>query len=166
MNKWDIRFLELAEHVSTWSKDPSTKVGAVLVSPDRRTIFHGYNGFPQGMSDDELIYDSRDQKYDRIVHAEMNAVLNATAPVRGFTCYTFPLPVCSRCCIHLIQSGISRIVVPAHVTNVDRWKDSFERAVDYCREAGVQLDIISLFNRKPTQPEYTAYRDRSSEAGH
>ena len=88
--KWDQRFLELAELVSTWSKDPSTKVGAVIVD-DSRIVSIVYNGFAKGMPDVAEHYENRDEKYSRIVHAEINAIVLAGAHVKGMTLYTFPL---------------------------------------------------------------------------
>ena len=75
-NKWDIRFLEMAKLVASWSKDPSTQVGAVAVR-NRTVIAQGYNGFPRGCDDHELYYLNKAIKYKRIVHAEMNAIYNA-----------------------------------------------------------------------------------------
>ena len=74
-NKWDKRFLEMAKVVSTWSKDPSTKVGTVAVR-NRTVIAQGYNGFPRGIKDDDR-YNDREIKYKFIVHSEMNAIYNA-----------------------------------------------------------------------------------------
>ena len=102
----------MAEHVSKWSRDPSTKCGAVIVRPDKSLASTGFNGFPRGMDDDEELYDNREVKYDRVIHAELNAILSAHEPVRGYTLYVWPLPTCSRCAVHVIQSGISRVVCP------------------------------------------------------
>jgi dCMP deaminase len=79
MNKWDKNFLELAKTVSTFSKDPSTQVGAVIVDDDKRVISIGYNGFPKGVRDDHRL-DNRELKYEMIVHAEANALLFANVP--------------------------------------------------------------------------------------
>src|SRR5690348_10005783 len=88
--KWDKRFLELAQLVAGWSKDPSTKTGAVIVSPERTIVAVGYNGFPKLMDDAPELYANREVKYSRIVHCEMNAVLNAGHRVDGSTLYTWP----------------------------------------------------------------------------
>ena len=76
-NKWDIRFLELAKHISGWSKDPSTKVGCVVVGEDREIRSTGFNGFPRGISDDNERLTDRNQKYPLICHAEENAIMHA-----------------------------------------------------------------------------------------
>jgi dCMP deaminase len=74
--KWDVRFLRLAHEVAKWSKDPSTKVGCILVK-DKKVISMGYNGFPAGISDDLSRLEDRSIKYEITVHAEVNAVTNA-----------------------------------------------------------------------------------------
>lgn len=133
---WDDRFLALAEHVAGWSKDPSTKVGAVIVSPDRRQITIGYNGFPQGIADDGRLLD-REEKYALVVHAELNAILNAPTRPAGATLYVWPLAPCSACAAAIIQSGIKRVVcLPARQ---DRWAASNHTAFQMFGEAGVEV---------------------------
>ena len=61
--KWDLRFLNLAQHIAEWSKDPSTKVGAIIASPDNKVISMGFNGFPQSMSDSAECLNNREEKY-------------------------------------------------------------------------------------------------------
>ena len=74
-DKWDKRFLELAKHISLWSKDPSTKVGCVVVGEDREIRSTGFNGFPRGIEDDDGRLSDRSQKYPLICHAEENAII-------------------------------------------------------------------------------------------
>lgn len=136
---WDARFMALAEHVAGWSKDPSTKVGAVIVSPDRRQLTTGYNGFPQGIADDARL-DDRDTKYALVVHAELNAILNAPTRPVGSTLYVWPLPPCSACAAAIIQSGIRRVVCPPSWQ--ERWARSNEQAAAMFAEAGVRMDTI------------------------
>ena len=81
-NKWDGRFVELASHIAKWSKDPSTKCGAVIVRSDKTIASVGYNGFPRGLDDSGKLYDNRSVKYDRVIHAEMNAILNASESLK------------------------------------------------------------------------------------
>jgi len=109
--KWDERFMALARHVAMWSKDPSMKVGAVIVDRKRRVIAMGYNGFPRGVEDSSERYNERATKYAHVVHAELNAVLNALGPVEGCTLYTTFEP-CTGCAKAIIQSGITRVVLP------------------------------------------------------
>ena len=141
MNKWDLNFLGLAANVSTWSLDPSTKVGAVIVDEDKRVVSVGYNGFPKGVKDNERLND-RVLKYQMVVHAEANAILFARGSVEGCTIYTFPFMPCSNCASLLIQSGIKKVVsVPS---TEKRWESNFNIAKDMFEEAGVSLEIINL----------------------
>jgi len=135
--KWDERFLLLAEHIKKWSKDPSTQTGAVIVRPDKTIASLGYNGFPRGMSDHPLLYEHRETKYSRVVHCEMNALLSATEPVRGYTLYTTGM-CCDRCAVHLIQAGIARFVWRADTEDMkSRWGEAFERVLGFYDEVGV-----------------------------
>jgi dCMP deaminase len=136
--KWDQRFLELSKLVASWSKDPSTQTGAVIVRPDRTIISVGYNGFPKGMEDTPELYANREVKYSRIVHCEMNAILNAQQSVQGCTLYTFPFASCDRCAVHMIQAGITTFVFPKLPTELEgRWKESVVKTKAYFEEAGV-----------------------------
>ena len=140
--KWDLRFLNMAKHISQWSKDPSTKCGAVIVAPNRSIVSLGYNGFPRGMLDDLSLYVDRQVKYDRVVHCEMNAILSATQPVTGCTLYTWPLLSCPRCAVHTIQAGIVRCVsVTVPHDKVRRWNPEIQKSLEYFREAGVEVQI-------------------------
>jgi len=112
--KWDIRFMRIAKEISTWSKDPSSQIGAVIVNDDRRILATGYNGFPRGIADTEERLSNREEKYPRIVHAELNSLMNALysgVSVKDATIYVYGLPVCSDCAKSVIQSGIKRVVV-------------------------------------------------------
>ena len=75
-SKWDVRFLELADHISSWSKDPSTKVGCIIVGADREIRSTGFNGFPRGIDDSEERLTDREEKYPLICHAEENAIMH------------------------------------------------------------------------------------------
>ena len=88
--EWDVYYLKMARLASTKSKDPSTQTGAVIVPPDRSFCSSGFNGSPQGMEDKSEWYLNRDEKYSRIVHCEINALIFAREPVRGYTLYTWP----------------------------------------------------------------------------
>ena len=136
---WDSRFLRIAEEVSTWSKDPSTKVGAVIVDNRNRVVSMGYNGFPQGVADDERL-DDREAKYKRIVHAEMNALLFSSKPVVDCRIYTYPLLPCPRCAGPLIQAGINMVICPKNTP--ERWSADFEISREILAEAGIFLREI------------------------
>ena len=140
MNKWDYKFLDLAGFISKWSRDPSTKVGAVITDTDNRIVSIGYNGFPKGIKDNERLK-NRNLKYEMIVHAEVNALLFANTSVEGCTIYTWPFMPCSRCASLVIQSGIKRVV---SMKNKDeRWDENFELSKKMFLESGVKLEIIS-----------------------
>jgi dCMP deaminase len=141
--KWDRRYLELARHIAGWSKDPSTQVGAVLVD-DLGRVTPGYNGFPRGLSDSAEIYGDRERKYQRVIHAEMNAILNAGS-ARGMTLYTSSFPPCSRCAAHVIQAGIKRVVYERTPEGIpDRWAADMAAALAMFSEAGVPVEAIQL----------------------
>jgi dCMP deaminase len=142
MDKWDERFLDMAELVASWSKDPSTKCGAVIVRPDKSVVSTGFNGFPRGCSDDDEVYGDRDLKLARVVHAELNALLAARESLEGYTIYTAQIPnigpSCDRCTAHIIQAGIKRIAYRATPVP-ERWKESIERGFQMYKEAGVEV---------------------------
>ena len=140
MQKWDNRFLDLAEHVAQWSKDPSTQVGAVLVSPDKSQVVHGYNGFPRGVWDDEAKYNNKEDKYKRVVHAELNAILNSPIRPVGWTLYISPLPPCTECTKAIIQSGIKRVVYVMKDKPNQKWLDEFQVSVNMLEQADVVLE--------------------------
>ena len=121
--KWDYRFLDLAEFISNWSKDPSTKVGAVITDRDNRIVSVGYNGFPKNIHDCPEMLNNRETKYNMIVHGEMNAILFANRSLVGCTLYTYPFIPCPRCSSMIIQSGITRVV--SYKNSIDRWEKDF-----------------------------------------
>lgn len=133
---WDRWFLGMAEYVSTASKDPSTKIGAVIVDSDRRIVSTGYNGFAKGVEDKEELLLDREKKYKLIVHGEMNAIVFAQRSLKGCTLYTTPLLPCSSCASVVIQSGITR-VVSWYVDN-PRWNESIRLSKEMFEEAGVE----------------------------
>jgi dCMP deaminase len=111
--KWDNRFLNLAYTVEQWSKDPSMKVGAVIVDSSNRVLGIGYNGFPRGVKDTEERYADRlGFKYPAVVHAEVNAILNSYVDLRGATLYCSTGVPCPDCAGPIIQAGITRVVFP------------------------------------------------------
>jgi dCMP deaminase len=142
---WDQRFLSMAKFVSEWSKDTSTKVGAVIVTPENVVTSIGYNGFAQAMPDVAAYYAKREEKLSRIVHAETNAIVLARKDVRDHTMYV-NLPSCDRCAVTIIQAGITRVVcIEATDPGVmERWQKDFEKARQYFEECGVTFDKVKL----------------------
>jgi len=145
--KWHKRYLDLAEHISTWSKDPSTKCGAVIVGKAQQILSVGYNGFPRGIDDHELRLNDRKFKYELMVHAEMNAIFNAAKSgicLEGTEIYVHGLPMCSECAKSIIQAGIVGVIM-RNYQNTDkgeRWKSSCQNARSMLNEAGVGVTII------------------------
>jgi len=140
LTKWDRRFLRIATEVSTWSKDPGTKVGCVIVN-NRRIIATGYNGFPQSISDNLERYTDRDYKLSVTVHAEANAILNAAkngTKVEGSTLYV-NFPPCTQCASSILQAGITQIICPNPEKAPERWRANFLTANNLFFEAGVQV---------------------------
>lgn len=127
--KWDARFLDLAKEVSTWSRDPSTRVGAIIVGDSNTVLGMGYNGAPRWADDDEIDLENREEKYKWTIHAEMNAIMDAMAKhgdISNSQIYTYPFHPCSHCAKHIIQAGIVRVVTTDFIP--ERWADDFEVA--------------------------------------
>lgn len=143
MDKWDVRFLELAEFISKWSKDPSTKAGAVIIDSNRRIISVGYNGLPKGISKEHRYLDDRKVKYAAILHAEHNALIFAKQDLRGCTLYTWPLSSCAHCTSMFIQADIERFVFPDTPHKIkDRWEWNIGIADRLRVEAGVAVTRV------------------------
>lgn len=134
--RWLTHFMEMCRLVASMSKDPSTKVGAVIIRPDRTVASTGYNGYPRNCNDDD--YMNRERKYQRIIHAEMNAILTAREPLNGYTLFSWPLPPCDRCIPHILQSGIRQLVVPS-LDATGRWAGPCVEAQAMAREAGISV---------------------------
>jgi len=143
-NKWDKRFLNLAKEVSTWSKDPSTQVGAVLVQ-GKHVVGLGYNGFAAGVEDTEERLHNRDLKYKLVVHAEVNAILMAGDKAKHATIYVYPafaIPcICHDCCKTAIQAGVKEVVgyhpSPEYQERAKRWQESIDLSRRMADEAGM-----------------------------
>lgn len=140
---WDARFLGIAHHVSSWSKDPSTKVGAVIVRPDRTVVSLGYNGFPRGTEDYHQLLNDRETKLRRTVHAEVNAILTAGEKLAGCTLYVTPLHPCASCAGIIIQSGIKRVVAQLAKQPKDSWAEDFKAATRMFKEASVEVALVT-----------------------
>ena len=140
LTEWDRRFLRIAYEVKSWSKDPSTKCGCVLVR-DRRVVSSGFNGLPANLSDSLDRYQNREFKLATIIHAEKNAIFNAAkngSLTEGTTAYV-TWPPCSQCASALIQAGVSKVVCPDPKTGPERWVSNFLLANDLLYEAGVKV---------------------------
>ena len=137
--KWHRRFLALSEQIATWSKDPSRGVGAVIVSANKQVVSTGFNGLPRGVEDRPERLE-RPVKYDLIVHAEMNAIIqcarNGVSPI-GCTLYSSFSP-CVQCAISISQSGITQVVTYALDEDDERWVESIGKAVTVFEETGIE----------------------------
>jgi dCMP deaminase len=144
---WTNRFFNLAQEYSTWSKDPSTKIGAIAVNPTtKRILSGGYNGFPRGMNDSEERLNDRTLKYLYVVHAEKNMIYNATLAgisLNESHVYVYGLPVCSECAKGLIQVGVKKIFIQeASILKSPFWHDSWNVSKAMFEECGVEVAVI------------------------
>ena len=142
---WGNKYIKLSKQISTWSKDPSTKVGAVVVGCDGQLLSQGYNGFPRGIKDSDERLNDRDRKYELVVHAEMNAIYNASlngVSLKDSTLYVYGLPICNECAKGIIQVGIKKVVAmrPPSV-DLDRWDESIKDAKAMFKECEVMYLI-------------------------
>ena len=138
--KWDNRFLELARVVSSWSKDPSTKVGAVIAD-NKHIVSVGFNGFPAHVEDREEWLANRETKLQLITHAEINAILNAARPVRGCTVYLYPIFPCPDCAKHLGAAGISRVVTRMGSDVTSKYLNTLETTKTVLQTMGIRFDV-------------------------
>lgn len=137
--KWDHRYLELAKHISTWSKDPSTQTGAVIVSLDNSIVGVGYNGLPKWVDDSPERLNNRELKYKLVVHCERNAIITAQRSLNSCTLYTYPFMSCAPCAGMVIQAGITRAV--SFVNDNPRWQEDFKLTQQMFKEARVELTL-------------------------
>ncbi len=141
--KWAVRFLDLADSIATWSKDPSRGVGAVIVSSMRQVLATGYNGLPRGVEDHPERLE-RPAKYDLIVHAEMNAIIqcarNGISPV-GATLYSSFSP-CIHCTLSIVQAGIQRVVTRSIAKGDAHWNESIDKSISMFAEVGIEYSVL------------------------
>lgn len=143
VDKWDVRFMRMACEISTWSKDPSTKVGCYVVR-DRLPLVHGYNGFPKQIEDTPEKLSNRDSKMLWMVHAEANAIYNATElgiSLKDSTFYVYGLPCCEACALALVRIGVRRVVYMEQDLP-RRWMESCMKGVFKLSEA--RIDAVTL----------------------
>jgi len=142
---WNKRYIALAKEVSSWSKDPSRKVGAVAVSSKGQVLATGYNGFPRGMFDTAERYNDRELKYKYIVHAEMNCIYNATyngVSLDGASLYVWGLPPCSECAKGIIQVGIKNVYWSCQEEIPPKWIESLKLTKEMFSEPVIGLHFV------------------------
>lgn len=145
-HSWDNYFMTMAYLVSMKSKDPGTRVGAVIVGPDQEIRSTGYNGLPRGIADKKIRYEDKEYKYLAGNHAEENAILNCVligVSARDCTIYTPWIP-CARCAKAIIQSGIKSVVYDINFPGNDpefqvNWRRSMEISKEILLEAGIEI---------------------------
>jgi dCMP deaminase len=147
MNKWDKRFFDMCDLVSSWSEDASRKVGAVIVGPNNEVRSIGYNGLPRGIRGDIPRRHDRleNEKYYWFEHAERNAIYNAARsgiPVAGCRIYASLFP-CADCARAIIQSGISQLYSYSHPENDTTFEKSFSIATEMLAEAGLEVRLFA-----------------------
>lgn len=147
--RWDKHFIKMARQCSEMSEDDSTKVGAVIVGPDREVRSTGYNGLPRGV---DALMDrfERPGKYHWFEHAERNAIYNAArigVPTADCTIYVQG-PPCADCTRGIIQSGIKRLVIDAtaysRFSENPKWVESIAISQQLSSEGGVEVEVVDV----------------------
>ena len=142
---WDEFFLGLAKTYAQKSKDPSTRVGAVIVDQQHRFVSAGYNGFPSKIKDGYERLHDRAVKMTLTLHAENNAIGFAKRDVTGCTIYTWPFQPCAACSLMIIRDGITRVVAPPLPPELkERWQSNCLLALSLFEEAGIKVDFLEL----------------------
>ena len=146
-DSWNISFMRMAQEWSARSKDNSTKVGCVIVSPNGVMLSSGYNGFPRKVNDDVPSRHERPTKYEFVVHAEENALLNAGrsgTKIKGGVLYV-TMPPCTRCAGSIVQAGIQEVVYlePEIQKQIPGWRDNLKYSFEMFDEAGVLYKPMS-----------------------
>lgn len=160
MADWEVRWLQVADLIATWSRDKSTKIGCVVVGPDNELRATGYNGLPRGV-EYEPVRDERPEKYFWYEHAERNALYHAARfglSLKGCSCY-ITAPPCADCARGIVQVGISHVYYPQKHPFLSRpdWLESFSRSHKILIEGGVNItEIIDAQDiSEPAKPTIT-----------
>lgn len=163
--RWDRHFLELAQYHARMSKDPSTRVGSVIVGPDREIVSAGFNGFPRGIADTIERLRDRDMKLRLVVHGEMNAILAAArigVRIKGCTLYLAATddsgavwggPPCTRCTVEMIQAGIMEVVSYPVKAIPSKWHADLLLSGELLREAGINYREVQPIDTGGTNAE-------------
>lgn len=141
--EWVKRFIELADHIAEWSKDPKRKVGAVIIDDNKHILSTGYNGFPKGVDDGVSNRFEDPKKLLFTEHAERNAIY--TAGRNGVSlegaklfCTAFP---CADCARGIIQSGIKWLYT-TYPRKGSKWENHWKAAQEMFEEAGVEVVFV------------------------
>ena len=167
--EWDEYFMNIAEAVAQKSKDPSSKMGCVIVDPTKRVVSLGYNGLIQGADESKLTLSERPMKYRFVIHSEMNAVLYARQNLKGCTIYN-RVATCDNCMKHCLQAGIKRFVyrelrVASHATDPEKSMTNYESDEAIVRLLASMPDVetLNLSNGKSYTEDILDSYDKDSE---
>jgi dCMP deaminase len=138
--EWDNFFLRFARDIASMSKDPDRQVGAVVVTPDRRQLSLGYNGFPPGVEDLPSLLADRDFKLANMVHAEVNCLRQAPFELVGCSMYVTRFP-CHHCAEKIVAARIHRVVAPAPDFGHARWGQSWRQSAESLESAGIAITL-------------------------
>lgn len=150
--KWAARMLRMAKEVASWSKDTSTKVGAVITTQDGSPVSWGFNGMPMGIDDTVAERNERPTKYKWYCHAERNAMDLAPQPLDGCVMFVTFSP-CSNCAQSIIQRKIKTLVVDSDYTAdkmPERWQEDMKVATEMLTEAGIEIIASSSVDHSKT----------------
>jgi dCMP deaminase len=146
MNKWDGRFIKLAEEVSFWSKDLRTKVGSIIVDNDNNPISMGYNGFARKINDEINERYLPENKLKWVIHSEANAIINCARHNQctvNTTIYVTLFP-CSNCAGMIVNAGIKRVVCKNKPDfDNERWGENWKISLMILNEGGVTIDYFN-----------------------
>lgn len=137
---WNLKYLTLAKKFASWSKDPSTQVGAVAIGNKGQVLSQGYNGFPRGFNDSPLIYKDSKLKNNYIIHAEMNCIYHATLngiSLEGATLFVYGLDICHECAKGIIQVGIKEVVTYSADKPKEKWINSFKISQELFKQSAI-----------------------------
>ena len=142
VSKWAERFIEMAKLVASWSKDPSTQVGAVITESNR-IVSLGFNGYPHGISDSAQT-DNREMKLLKTLHAEENAILYAKRDLSGCEIWVSHFP-CPNCAAKIIQTGIIAVHCPEQPADfLTRWGDKIKISEEMFAQANVEVEWLKI----------------------
>ena len=166
---WDEYFLEIAETVALKSKDPSSKMGCVIVDQNKRVVSLGFNGLIQGADESKMTLKDRPMKYHFAIHSEMNAVLYARQDLTGCTIYN-RVATCDNCLKYCLQAGIKRFVyrelrVHSHASDPKKSMTNIETDEAVIRLLASMSDVqtLNLSNGKTYTQDILDSYDKDSE---
>lgn len=167
--EWDEYFLKIAETVALKSKDPSSKMGCVIVDTKKRVVAVGYNGMIQGADESKMTLKDRPMKYHFVIHSEMNALLYANRDLTGCTVYNITA-TCDNCLKHCLQAGIKRFVyrelrVHSHSTDPSKSMTNVEtdEAIIRLLASMPEVETLNITNGKTYTEDILDSYDKDSE---